>query len=44
MLTLLLGFVCLVLAPAIVLAVILNWLSNRSDRAPAEKDDFKFTM
>lgn len=44
MLTLLLGFVCLVLAPAIVLAAILNWLSKRSDRTLAKKDDFKFTM
>jgi hypothetical protein len=44
MLTLLIGFICLVLAPAIVLAVVLNWLSKRSDKTFAKKDDFKFTM
>lgn len=44
MLTLLLGFVCLVLAPAIALAAMVNWLSKRSERPPAEKDDLKFTM
>jgi hypothetical protein len=44
MLTLLIGFVCLVLAPAIVLAVILNWVSKRSDRTLAKKGDYKFTM
>ncbi len=44
MLILLLGFVCLVLAPAIVLAMILNWLSKRSDKSLVKKDDYKFTM
>ena len=44
MLTLLIGFVCLVLTPAIILAVLVSWLSKRSDRTLANKDDFKFTM
>ena len=44
MLTLLLGFVCLVLVPAIVLAMILNWQFKRSDKSLVKKDDFKFTM
>jgi hypothetical protein len=44
MLTLILGFICLVLTPAIVLAIVMNWFLKRSDKSLANKDDFKFTL
>jgi hypothetical protein len=44
MITLILGFVCLVMVPAILLALIMNRLINRSDESFDKEDDLKFTM
>jgi hypothetical protein len=44
MATLILGFVCLVLVPAIVLAIILNRFTQRAEKSLDKKDDFKVTM